>query len=107
MAEQFIFDQGMRNGSTVDCHEWFVPPGTKLMDRARKHFLPGPAFSSQQNSGVRRCYSPDAVAYRLDRRALSDNFGNTVVSLKFFLKKGVFQYQTAAFKGAVNKEKQM
>src|SRR5688572_33465353 len=102
MAEEFILNQGVGDRRTIDGDEWFVAPRTKLVNGPGEDFFAGTAFSGKQNRRICRCNALDFPADRLDRRTLADDFGDTVVSLEFFLEKNVFQQQTTLFQSAVD-----
>ena len=53
VTEQFVFEQGLGQGHTIDHDEGILNPPAPLMDGPGKEFLARPAFSQQQHGGIR------------------------------------------------------
>jgi len=52
MPEQFIFKQLIGQCRTIDRNKRVVLPGAGVVNRAGKHFLPGPGFTLQQHRRI-------------------------------------------------------
>lgn len=55
IAEQFAFQQSVRNGRTVYRNEWAVSPRAFLMNRLGEQLLAGSAFPHNEHWQVRLC----------------------------------------------------
>jgi hypothetical protein len=54
MAEQFRFDQGRRQGGTVQGHQGALPPPRQIVQATGRQFLAGPPLADQQHRPFHR-----------------------------------------------------
>ena len=67
VAEEFALDQGGRDRSAIDLHEFTSSPQAEVVQRAGEQFLPGAGFAEQQHGGRRGRYALDVRQYTSDR----------------------------------------
>ena len=55
MAEQFGFQQRLRQGGAIECHEGTTRPARGCVDMSRQHLLAGPTFAGDEQRGIGAC----------------------------------------------------
>ena len=70
MPEQFIFKQLIGQCRTIDRNKRVVLPGAGVVNRAGKHFLPGPGFTLQQHRRIHIGEEGNLLNLCLKHRAL-------------------------------------
>ena len=73
MAEQFAFNQVLRNCSAVYLDEHFIAARTLPVDRTRDQFLSGSRFAEDQHASIGRRHELNLLSQRFHGDALAHN----------------------------------
>ena len=82
VAEELTFEEGFRDGGTVDLDQGLSGAGARIMDRMGNQFLPCAALSTDKDSGLTRCHAADEAHHLLHLRASIDDVMKGIALLK-------------------------